>query len=120
MKKFNPSTVVINLHKISAGTRAAAAADTGRRVLFVSAVHPRLLLGPLWEEDGFEGAWMENFRILARLGGTTRVFEAPGVISDDPTRLAKWVLENLLAGHTPAAIQDALDRSTAKTWALVA
>jgi hypothetical protein len=118
MNTTTKPSVIINLHDIHAAKLSAAASAAGKRVLFVSAVHPRMLLGALWEEEGFEGAWMENFRVIARLGKTVSVLEAPGLIMDDPTRWASWALEQLLAGKDPAALQEILDQSTEKTWAI--
>lgn len=111
---------IINLHEPGEVRTSQQLEQTGHHIFYVSAVHPRHLLGGLWDEEQYQGAWMENFRVITRVGSESHVFEAPGVIVDDPSRLARWVLENLLRGSRPASIQDALDRSTAKTWALVA
>jgi hypothetical protein len=115
MKNSTPQFHLANLHHKSAALDTSHTAPT----YFVSAVHPRHLLGLLWDENAYEGAWMENFRILVRLRGQQHVFEAPGLVPQDPCELAAWVLRSLLLGKSPLAIQDALDRSTAKTWAMI-
>lgn len=119
MKQHTSSHVIINLHHLTAGTQSEAALAAGQRIFYVSSVHPRYLLGHLWQEEGFEGAWMENFRIITHWNGRMIVFEAPGFIAEKPTDLVTWALQHLLNGRHPAAIQSALDRSSAKTWALV-
>lgn len=116
MNTYTTTTpVIINLHNLTAGTEAEAASSRNRPICFVSAVHPKQLLGHLWDEENFTGAWIENFRIITRLEKKVQVFEAPGFQMDDPMRLVTWVLENLLRGASASVLQAALDRSSAKT-----
>jgi hypothetical protein len=112
-----PSTpfILVNLHSPD----AAQLAGSHNHVYFYSAVHPKQLLGHLWDEDAYEGAWMENFRVLALLGGKMHTFETPGVVPQDPSELAASVLRALLAGQSPEMIQEALDNSTEKTYTMI-
>lgn len=56
----------------------------------------------------FQGAWIENFRIIVQINARRMVFEA-GTAQDPPSlELADRILRLALQGHRPTAIQAGL------------
>jgi hypothetical protein len=74
------------------------------RILWVSLIHPRSLLGPLLDEMLFEGAWLEKDgqARIRLLGQGERRVAAPLFHSPDSARL--WLASELLkSASDPAA-----------------
>jgi hypothetical protein len=80
------------------------AAPAEGRILWVSLIHPRSLLGPLLDEMLFEGAWLEKDgqARIRLLGQGERRVAAPLFHSPDSARL--WLASELLkSASDPAA-----------------
>jgi hypothetical protein len=74
------------------------------RILWVSLIHPRSLLGPLLDEMAFEGAWLEKDgqARIRLLGQGERRVAAPLFHSPESARL--WLASELLkSASDPAA-----------------
>lgn len=85
------------------------ASQTHRPVYWVSSRCPLALCGSLLAStEDFQGAWVENFRIIVQLQGQTAVFEAGSGQNPPTVELAARVLAQCLQGERPSAIQAGL------------
>jgi hypothetical protein len=103
----SPTTPLI-LHLDQTEDLQLAANATGP-VFWLSPKNPFASIGRLLATPSdFQGAWIENFRIIVQINGRRMVFEA-GSAQEPPTLdLAAGILRLALQGHRPTAIQASL------------
>lgn len=108
MKNSSVSAKPCILH-LSDPASVLSGSDLSGPVYWICDRHPSQVLGALLGDPSeFEGAWVENFRILVTVGGRSHIFEVPESAPSSRVDLAGRALRRVLRGESALKIQEAL------------